>query len=181
LAKARGATAGLRMAYAAPPHPPAQGVSMIASRLLAGIVLVASTPLEGDAPMAPEAKNGVVSKRSAHSVDETLKRIEDLLHEKNVNVVAVVDHSGAAAKAGLQMPPTKLIIFGNAKGGTPLMLAAPTVAIDLPLKILVWEDGRKNVWVSYNALDYLRERHGVPPELMANVAVVEAVAAKAAQ
>jgi uncharacterized protein (DUF302 family) len=152
-----------------------------AVRLLVGIALVTSTALDKEAPMAKEPSNGIVSKRSAHSVDETLERIERLLREKNVNVVAVVDHSGAAAKAGLQMPPTKLVIFGNPKGGTPLMLAAPTVAIDLPLKILVWQDAQGAVQVSYNSLDYLRERHGVPRELMANVAVVEAVAAHAAQ
>jgi uncharacterized protein (DUF302 family) len=152
-----------------------------ASRLLAGFVLVTSTALERDTLMDQSAKNGVVSKRSSHPVDETVQRVTRVLQEKNVNLVATVDHSGAAAKAGLKMPPTKLLIFGNAKGGTPLMLAAPSVAIDLPLKILVWEDGQGVVWVSYNSLDYLRERHGLPRELMANVAVVETVAAQAAQ
>jgi len=79
------------------------------------------------------------------------------------------------------MPPTKLLIFGSPKAGTPLMLAAPSIAIDLPLKILVWEDNQRKVWVSYNSPAFLRERHGVPQELLQNIAVVETVAAKAAE
>ena len=81
----------------------------------------------------------------------------------------------------MKMPPTKLLIFGNPKGGTPLMLAAPSIAIDLPLKILVWEDGQGKVWVSYNSLEYLQERHGVPQNLLSNIAVVSALADHAAE
>jgi uncharacterized protein (DUF302 family) len=77
------------------------------------------------------------------------------------------------------MPPTKLLIFGNPKAGTPLMLAVPSIAIDLPLKILVWQDTQGKVWVSYNSPEYLKERHGVPPELLANIAVVETLATQA--
>ena len=79
------------------------------------------------------------------------------------------------------MPPTKLLIFGSPKAGTPLMLAAPSVAIDLPLKILVWEDGENNVWISYNSVAYLQERHGLPQELLKNIQVVETLALKAAE
>jgi uncharacterized protein (DUF302 family) len=93
----------------------------------------------------------------------------------------LVDHSGEAEKVGMTMPPTRLLIFGSPKAGTPLMLAAPSIAIDLPLKILVWEDGAGKVWISYNSPDYLRERHGLPRELLANIAVVETLAAKAGQ
>lgn len=93
---------------------------------------------------------------------------------------ALVDHSGEAEKVGLRMPPTKLLIFGSPKAGTPLMLAAPSVAIDLPLKILVWQDGRGKVWVSYNTPQYLRERHGFPGELVPNIAGVSALASAAA-
>jgi uncharacterized protein (DUF302 family) len=94
---------------------------------------------------------------------------------------ALIDHSGEAEKAGMKMPPTKLVIFGNPKAGTPLMLAAPSSAIDLPLKILVREDGQGKVWVSYNSPAYLQERHNLPQELLQNIAVVETLAAKAAQ
>ena len=85
----------------------------------------------------------------------------------------MIDHSGEAAKVGMTMPPTKLLIFGSPKAGTPLMLAAPSVAIDLPLKILVWEDGQGKVWISYNSPEYLKERHGLPEALLQNIAVVE--------
>jgi uncharacterized protein (DUF302 family) len=94
-------------------------------------------------------------------------------------VFALVDHSGEAEKAGMKMCPTKLLIFGNPKAGTPLMLAAPSSAIDLPLKLLVWEDANRKVWISYNSLAYLQERHGLPDELMSNIAVVESLAAQA--
>jgi len=94
---------------------------------------------------------------------------------------AVVDHSGEAENAGMHMRPTKLLIFGNPKAGTPLMLAAPSVAIDLPLKILVWEDTAGKVWISYNSPAYLQARHGLPQELIQNIAAVEALAAAAAE
>jgi uncharacterized protein (DUF302 family) len=93
----------------------------------------------------------------------------------------VIDHNGEAAKVGMKMPNTKLLIFGNPKGGTPLTLAAPSIAIDLPLKILVAEDKQGKVWVSYNSPEYLKERHGLPQDLLANIAVVETLAAKAAE
>jgi len=94
---------------------------------------------------------------------------------------ALVDHSGEAQKVGLKMPPTKWLIFGNPKAGTPLMLASPSSALDLPLKILIWPDATGKAWLSYNTPEYLRERHNFPPELLPNIAVVEILAAKAAE
>jgi uncharacterized protein (DUF302 family) len=125
--------------------------------------------------------NGIIDVESHHSVDETVERLRGILAAKAVTLFALVDHSGEAAKAGLTMRPTKLLIFGSPKAGTPVMLAAPSIAIDLPLKILVWEDADGKVWVSYNAPEFLRERHNVPANLMQNLAVVEALAAKAAE
>ena len=124
---------------------------------------------------------GIVSMPSHHSVDETVYKLKDMLKAKNVTLFAVIDHSGEAAKVGMKMPNTKLVIFGNPKGGTPLMLASPSIAIDLPLKILVAEDAQGKVWVSYNSPEYLEERHGLPENLVANIAVVETLAAKAAE
>lgn len=124
---------------------------------------------------------GIVDEPSNHSVEETVDRLKNILQSKGVRLFALVDHSGEAEKAGMKMPPTKLLIFGNPKGGTPLMLAAPSVAIDLPLKILVWEDAQKKTWVSYNSSAFLQERHNLPTELLQNIAVVETLAATAAE
>jgi uncharacterized protein (DUF302 family) len=131
--------------------------------------------------MAPSISNGIIDTLSNHSVDETVEKLKGILQAKGIALFALVDHSGEAQKVGMKMPPTKLLIFGNPKGGTPLMLAAPTVAIDLPLKILVREDAQGKVWVSYNSPAYLQERHGFPPELLKNIVVVEALAAQAAE
>ena len=125
--------------------------------------------------------NGIIDKLSHHSVEETVERLKGILQSKGVAVFAMIDHSGEAEKVGMKMPPTKLLIFGSPKAGTPLMLAAPSVAIDLPLKILVWEDAQGKVWVSYNSPEYLQERHGIAPELAPNIAVIETLAAKAAE
>lgn len=134
-------------------------------------------------PMATSAttNNGVVSKPSNHSVDETVEKIKAILQSKGVTLFALVDHSAEAAKVGMKMPPTKLLIFGNPKGGTPLMQAAPSIAIDLPLKILVAEDAQGKVWISYNSPAYLEQRHNFPSDLLQNIAVVETIAAKAAE
>src|SRR5262249_21634362 len=118
---------------------------------------------------------------SQHSVDHTIDRLKALLQAKGVPIFALIDHSGGAAKVGLQMRPTKLLIFGSPKAGTPLMVAAPSLALDLPLKILVWEDHNGKVWLSYNSLEYLRERHAVPRDLIHNLAVVQSLAAAAGQ
>jgi uncharacterized protein (DUF302 family) len=127
------------------------------------------------------SENGIVTIPSHHSVDETLKKLEEFLRLKGVKVFTVIDHSGEAETAGLRMPSTKVIIFGNPKAGTPLMLAAPSIAIDLPLKILIAEDASGKAWVSYNSPAYLQARHGLASDLVANIAVVEALAAKAAE
>ncbi len=131
--------------------------------------------------MSSPDNTGIVHKLSNHSVDSTLDHLKTILLNKGVTLFALIDHSGEAAKAGMQMRPTKLLIFGSPKAGTPLMLAAPSIAIDLPLKILVWEDASGKTWVSYNAPAYLQQRHGFPPELLQNIAVVETLAAKAAE
>jgi len=123
--------------------------------------------------------NGIVDTLSNHSVDQTVERLKGILLSKGVTLFALIDHSGEAEKIGMKMLPTKLLIFGSPKGGTPLMLAAPSSAIDLPLKILVWEDANQTVWISYNSLAYLKERHGLPDELLPNIAVVEKLAAQA--
>jgi uncharacterized protein (DUF302 family) len=125
--------------------------------------------------------NGLVEVASPYMVDETVKRLESVLAERGVRVFAVIDHSGEAEKVGMKMRPTKLVIFGNPKGGTPVMVAAPSVAIDLPLKALVAEDAAGKVWVSYNSPEYLQQRHGVPEELIKNIAVVGALVAKAVE
>jgi uncharacterized protein (DUF302 family) len=124
---------------------------------------------------------GIIEKPSNHSVDQTVEKLKNTLQAKGVTLFALVDHSGEAEKAGLKMPPTKLLIFGSPKAGTPLMLATPSIAIDLPLKILVREDGQGRVWVSYNSPEYLKDRHGLPQELLQNIAVVETLAAKAGE
>jgi uncharacterized protein (DUF302 family) len=125
------------------------------------------------------ADNGIIEASSKHSVDETVERLKAILHSKGVTLFALVDHSGEAEKVGMKMFPTKLLIFGSPKAGTPLMLAAPSSAIDLPLKILVREAAGHKVWISYNSLAYLQNRHGLPEELMSKIAVVETLAAQA--
>ena len=131
--------------------------------------------------VATASSKGLVARSSNHSVDETVSRLKSILQSKGVTLFAVVDHSGEAEKVGMKMPATKLLIFGSPKAGTPLMLAAPSIAIDLPLKILVSEDAQGKTWISYNSPEYLQSRHGFPRELRANIAVVDALAAKAAE
>jgi uncharacterized protein (DUF302 family) len=125
--------------------------------------------------------NGLVQVASKYGVDETVKRLESVLAERGVRVFALIDHSGEAEKVGMKMRPTKVVIFGNPKGGTPLMVAAPSLAIDLPLKALVAEDEAGKVWVTYNSPEYLQQRHGVPEELIKNIAVTGALVAKAVE
>jgi len=126
-------------------------------------------------------ENGLMQVPSPYTVEETLKRLESVLAQRGVQVFARIDHSGEAEKAGLKMPPTKLLIFGNPKGGTPLMLAAPTIAIDLPLKVLVAEDKSGKTQVTYNSPEYLQQRHGVPQDLIKNISVVGALVAQAVE
>jgi uncharacterized protein (DUF302 family) len=121
---------------------------------------------------------GIVTSQSRYSVDETVAKLESLLHEKGIKLFTIVDHSGEAASAGLSMPATKLLIFGSPKGGTPIMLAAPSVAIDLPLKIQVAEDAQGKVWLSWNDPAYLQQRHNFPKELIANLGIAGILASQ---
>jgi uncharacterized protein (DUF302 family) len=130
--------------------------------------------------MADQAE-GIVSLPTHASVDETISRLQSMLQEKGVQIFALIDHSGEAKRAGIEMRPTKLLIFGNPKAGTPLMLAAPSIAIDLPLKLLVWEDASAQVWISYNTPAYLQKRHALPQNLVAALGAVEALAKNAAK
>lgn len=125
--------------------------------------------------------SGLINIPSNHSVDETVEKLKAILQSKTIILFALIDHSGEAAKVGMQMRPTKLLVFGNPKGGTPVMLAAPSSAIDLPLKILIWEDAQGKVWLTYNSPAYLQERHNIPAELLPNVSVIEALAKSAAE
>ena len=125
--------------------------------------------------------NGITRLASKHSVAETVSKIENMLRAKSVKLFAVIDHSGEADKAGMKMPNTKVLIFGSPKAGTPLMLASPTAALDLPLKILVAEDADGKVWVSYNSPKYLQERHHLPEDLLPNIGIIAALAGEAAK
>jgi uncharacterized protein (DUF302 family) len=125
--------------------------------------------------------NGMVQVVSRYSVDDTVRRLQAAFAEKGLQVFALIDHSGEAEKVGLKMRPTKVLIFGSPKGGTPLMVAAPSLAIDLPLKALVAEDAAGRVSVTYNDPAYLKERHGVPEELIKNLAGAGAVIGKAVE
>ena len=120
--------------------------------------------------MVSTADNGIVQRPSNHSVDETVKKLKGILQAKGLTLFALVDHSGEAEKVGMKMLPTKLLIFGSPKGGTPVMMAAPSIAIDLPLKVLISEDSQGRVWVSYNSPEYLAKRHAVPDDLVKNIA-----------
>jgi uncharacterized protein (DUF302 family) len=131
--------------------------------------------------MAANKGIGIVDIRSNHLVEQTVERLKGILEAKGIALFALIDHSGEAEKVGMKMPPTKLLIFGNPKAGTPIMLTAPSIAIDLPLKILIWEDSSGKAWVSYNSAEYLRQRHDVPSEMLQNITVVETLAAKAAE
>ena len=125
--------------------------------------------------------NGLVQVASHYSVDDTVQRLQAAFAAQGLQVFALVDHSGEAEKVGLQMRPTKVLIFGSPKAGTPLMVAAPSLAIDLPLKALVAQDVAGKVSVTYNDPEFLRERHGVPAELTKNLAGAGTVIAKAVE
>jgi uncharacterized protein (DUF302 family) len=119
--------------------------------------------------------NGIVDALSNYPVDRTVENLQRILTSKGIPVFALIDHSGEAAKIGVKMLPTKLLIFGSPKAGTPIMLVAPTAALDLPLKVLVWQDQSERVWMSYNSVDFLQSRHEIPAELMQKISVVESI------
>lgn len=132
-------------------------------------------------PAGITAAEGIVSKASAHSVAETVARIEQALASKGLTLFAVIDHSGEAQRVGLTMQPAKLLIFGSPKAGTPLMVAAPLLALDLPLKALVWQDAAGQTWVSYLDPAWLARRHSVPADLAPNIAGIEPLLTAAIQ
>ena len=127
-----------------------------------------------------QSADGIISKRSHGSVSETLDRLEAILRSKGITIFARIDHSGEAEKVGLKMPPTQLLIFGNPRGGTPVMLAAPLSAIDLPLKALAWQDGDGTVWLSYNDAQYLKRRFGLADDDINTIAGIGSVIEQAA-
>ena len=131
--------------------------------------------------MDPNNDNGLVDIPSSRSVNETVEKLKGILQAKSITLFALVDHSGEAEKAGMKMRLTKLFIFGSPKAGTPVMLAEPSSAIDLPLKILIWEDARGKAWVTYNSPAYLQKRHSIPLELLPSISVIETLAKKAAE
>jgi uncharacterized protein (DUF302 family) len=128
--------------------------------------------------MSPSPDNGLIHIGSPHSVPETVQRLESILRAKSLTIFALIDHSGEAAKVGLIMRPTQLIIFGSPKAGTPLMIASPTLAIDLPLKALVWQDAEEKVWITYNDAIYLQHRHNISDELLKNISGIGEVLEK---
>ena len=131
--------------------------------------------------MAATEARGIIDIPTNRSVDETVAKLKGILESRGVTLFALVDHSGQAEKVGMKLRPTKLLIFGNVRAGTAVMQAAPSSAIDLPLKILIWEDELGKVWLSYNSPAYLQNRHGFPPELLPNISVIETLVRTAAE
>jgi uncharacterized protein (DUF302 family) len=117
--------------------------------------------------------SGIASIPSPHSVEVTLAKLKAIIESKGLHLFAHIDHSAGAREAGLQMQPAHVLIFGHAKAGTPLMVVSPLLALDLPLKVLVWEDSEKKVWVSYNTPEFLIQRHSIPADLAKNISGVE--------
>jgi len=148
--------------------------------LLKGVLCMSMTIASLPAVSA-QAGEMLVTKPSHYSVPETIDRIEKAVTAKGMRIFARIDHGGEAKKVGLEMKPTELLIFGNPKGGTPLMVAKPTAAIDLPMKALAWEDKEGNVWLTYNSPELLRQRHGVPAELISKLDSVGALLEQAAE
>ena len=130
---------------------------------------------EPTTPGTPPPVEGIVSRPSPFAVGETLERLQEAIRSRNLSLFAHIDHSGEAKRVGLTMQEAHVLIFGNPKGGTPLMIASPLLALDLPLKVLVWQSADEQVWVSTNRVTYLRDRYAIPQELAGNLAVVDAV------
>ena len=128
-----------------------------------------------------KSKNGIVEVESAHSVEETFRKLESEVSSRGLTIFSRIDFNGDALKAGLKMRPTRLLIFGNPKAGTPVMIASPSVALDFPLKILVSEDAQGKVKIFYNSLQYLKERHSIPEELLKNISGIGPIAEAAAK
>ena len=128
----------------------------------------------------PIDNNGVVRVASRRSFQGAFDNLESVVMSHGLTIFARIDFSGDAERAGLTMRPTRLLVFGNPKAGTPLMVAAPTLAIDLPLKVLVSEDERGAVWLSYNSPEYLKLRHDIPEDLLKNIAGIAWIVESAA-
>lgn len=144
------------------------------SVLLKSLVLSVGIIAGSGAMAAGDAKvKGLLTVKSAYSAPESVQRIQTALQEKGMKVFTVIDHQQAATEAQLTLPAASVIVFGNPKAGTPMMQKHPTLAIDLPLKVLVWEDGKGNVFASLNRAEYLGKRHGVPAEVYAPLAGAE--------
>ena len=124
---------------------------------------------------------GIVHVPSKYTVPDTLQRLEAVVTSHGLTVFARIDFSGDAAKVGFQMRPTQLLMFGNPKAGTPLMIASRSIAIDLPLKALAWQDATGRVWLSYNTPEYLKERHGLPENLVKNISAIGGLVEKAVE
>src|SRR5579863_18843 len=129
----------------------------------------------------PPAVDGIVSRPSSFSVEETLARLQEIIRSRNLTLFAHIDHSGEARRVGLTMQEAHVLIFGNPKGGTPLMIASPLLALDLPLKVLVWQSADQQVWVSTTSATYLQDRYTIPQELVGNIAVVDVLIQQALQ
>jgi uncharacterized protein (DUF302 family) len=129
-------------------------------------------------PMPPNSA-GIASVRSPYSVDDTLSKFKALVESKGITIFAHIDHAAGARKVGLQMQEAHVLVFGHPKAGTPLMVASPLVALDLPLKVLIWEDTNNAVWVSYNTTDFLIQRHQIPANLAKNIAVLDSLISSA--
>lgn len=123
--------------------------------LFVAVFLMAATTLA-------QASDGLIAHKSPHSAQDTMKRLEDSVKQRGLNVFARIDHAAGAAKIGKTLRPTEVLIFGNPQGGTPFMACAQTAGIDLPLKALVWEDASSQVWLGYNDPAWLAKRHGAP-------------------
>lgn len=129
----------------------------------------------------PTSVEGILTQPSPFSVEETLVRLQEVIHNRNLTLFAHIDHSGEAKRVGLKMQEAHVLIFGNPKGGTPLMIASPLFALDLPLKVLVWQSEDDRVWVSHTSVAYQRDRYALPQELSGNIAVIDAIIQQALQ
>ena len=129
----------------------------------------------------PPSVEGIVTRPSPFSVQETLERLQEIIRSRNLTLFANIDHSGVAKQRRPHMQEAHVLIFGNPKGGTPLMIASPLIALDLPLKVLVWQSADDQVWVSTTSVTYLRDRYAIPQELVGNIAVVDAIIQQAIQ
>ncbi len=125
-----------------------------------------------DKSIAMNTTNGIISQPSPYSVTETINRLAAVLEAKGITIYARIDQQAEAEKVGLKLSPTQLLLFGSPKAGTPLMVASPTIALDLPLKVLAWAAADGKVWLSYNDPDYLQQRFALSDELLKNIAVI---------